>query len=169
MQMNMGQLFAKAKEQGHDYEDLPLGEFDVRVKGARAHTTQKGAPRLLVTYEALSGAGTVMDGKNAPDESSTEGAIYYWFQFLKAAGLTEEYFTSPANANNTLEDIARDISNLPEVTRRIKISKNGTYTNVDVVGPATGAADAPEGAGPATPPPPAVPGAAVPPPPYAQS
>ena len=167
-QTNMAALFAQAKEQGLDYENLPHGEFDVKIKSAKATTTKAENSRLSVTFEALSGADTAITGQNVPGADASKGAVYYWFKFVGNFGFDESFWTNPANAAVGVEELATMINQMGDQRpMRISISQQGNtnYTDVEILGPATGQPDAPAGAAPAAPAPaPATASAPTPPP-----
>jgi len=148
---NMGQMFADAEAAGFAGRDLPFGEYDVKVKRTGVKQATKGE-RLFVTFESLSGQGTVLDGQNwTPTTEGTEdeiksakGSRFHWFRFLANFGLGQEFFAG--NPTITPEQIGTVLTQQAESGQavRIKVYASGNWTNVDILGPATGAPDAPE-------------------------
>lgn len=162
---SMGQMYADAEAEGFSGADLPHGEYDVRVKRSSVKEAKGGAERLLVTFEAVSGQGSVLTGQNwnpGPDESA-KNSRFYWFRFLANLGIGKEFFQS--NPQITVEQIGQVLVQMAQQGRtyRIKVSARGEYTDVEVLGAATGAPDAPAaGVSPAPAPAPAAAPAAAP-------
>jgi len=123
-------------------EDLPHGEFDVKVKRTMVKPGKvEGDSRVLVTWEALSGAGTVLEGQGyMPSNPKT---LFHWFNFITKMGFTKEFMQN--NPDVTSHDIASYIDAAKDTdTYRIRIepqANNPQYNRVTILGAATGEAD----------------------------
>jgi len=175
--VNMADLFAGAEAAGFSGADLGHGAYDVKVKRTSVKDSP-GGERLLVTYEALSGKGTVLDGQTFNPDN--KGLMFHWFRFLGKFNIGKEFFAS--NPTITVEQIGQTMVSAAEQGQTFRIryqaqENNDVYSEVIVLGPATGEADAPKvvAAAPPVPAPaqvappvPAVADAAAPTPPWEQ-
>lgn len=152
---NMAALFAGAEDAGFSGKDLSHGEYDVRVK--RSSVKQGASERLLITFEAISGAGTCLEGQSFNPEN--KGSMFHWFRFLANFGIGRDFIM--ANPEITVEQIGMQMVAAADQGQSFRIryqqqENNQQYDEVVFLGDATGEPDAVKSAGRAAPPSPAV-------------
>jgi len=158
---NMAALFAGAEDAGFSGKDLSHGDYDVRVK--RSSVKSGATERLLITFEAISGAGTCLEGQSFNPEN--KGSMFHWFRFLANFGIGRDFIM--ANPDITVEQIGMQIVSASDQGQTFRIrfqqqESNQQYDEVVILGDATGEPDAPKSAGRVAPPTPAVAEAVIP-------
>ena len=136
--INMADLYAGAESEGFSGADLTHGTYDVKVKRTSVKSGEKG-DRLLVTFESLDGAGTVLEGQSF--NPNNKGMMFHWFRFLAHFQMGKEFFAS--NPTISVEQIGQFMVQGAERGQTFRIryqpqEGSDQYSEVVILGPATG-------------------------------